>query len=84
MGLKTQLILLDCAISCHSTAIGMSMLPHTRSRRRWPVGIKEFYPTHQEINQSTVAQAVLTGQGMARQFLFSTGQRFSLRSAIWR
>jgi putative ABC transport system permease protein len=35
-----------------------------------PVGIKEFYQLHQEINQSTVAQAVLTGQGMARLFDF--------------
>ena len=40
-----------------------------------PVGIKEFYQLHQEINQSTVAQAVLTGQGMARLFdLLGQGQ----------
>ena len=40
-----------------------------------PVGIKEFYQLYQEINQGTVAQAVLTGQGMARLFdLLDQGQ----------
>jgi putative ABC transport system permease protein len=40
-----------------------------------PIGIKEFYQLHQEINQGTEAQAVLTGQGMARLFdLLGQGQ----------
>jgi putative ABC transport system permease protein len=40
-----------------------------------PVGIKEFYQLYQEINQGTAAQAVLTGQGMARLFdLLGHGQ----------
>ena len=33
-----------------------------------PRGVKEFYQLHQEINRESVAQAVLTGQGMARLF----------------
>ena len=33
-----------------------------------PTGFTAFYQLHQEINQDTVAQAVLTGQGMMRLF----------------
>jgi putative ABC transport system permease protein len=40
-----------------------------------PVGVMEFYQLYQEINRGTVAQAVLTGQGMARLFdLLGLGQ----------
>jgi putative ABC transport system permease protein len=45
-----------------------------------PVGIKEFYQLHQEINQGMVAQAVLTGQGMARLFdLLGQGQAILIK-----
>ncbi|HEU0021166.1 MAG TPA: ABC transporter permease [Dehalococcoidia bacterium] len=41
-----------------------------------PIGIQEFYQLHQEINQDVLAQAALTGQGMARLFdLLGQGQR---------
>jgi putative ABC transport system permease protein len=33
-----------------------------------PIGVKEFYQLHQEINQDSVAQAVLSGKGMQELF----------------
>jgi putative ABC transport system permease protein len=48
-----------------------------------PIGLTEFYQLHQEINRDTVAQAVLTGQGMMRLFdMLGQGETL-LRLVSW-
>ena len=48
-----------------------------------PRGVKEFYQLHQEINRDSVAQAVLTGQGMARLFDMLGQGETVLRLTSW-
>src|SRR5262249_128487 len=48
-----------------------------------PRGVKEFSPFHQEINHESVAQAVLTGQGMMRLFDMLGQGETVLRFTSW-
>jgi putative ABC transport system permease protein len=48
-----------------------------------PKGVKEFYQLHQEINRQSVAQAVLTGQGMMRLFDMLGQGETVLRFTSW-
>ena len=48
-----------------------------------PRGVKEFYQLHQEINHDSVAQAVLTGQGMGRLFDMLGQGETVLRLTSW-
>jgi len=48
-----------------------------------PRGVKEFYQLHQEINRASVAQAILTGQGMTRLFDMLGQGETVLRLTSW-